>query len=526
MRWASASTCAATSRPADPMGELLIGIDVGTASTKGVLLRPDGSSVADARADHDMSIPRPGWAEQDADGIWWADVVAVARRLTAAVPAGDRIAGIAVSAIGPTLVALDADERPLRPGILYGVDTRATEQIAALEARYGTDALEALAGMALSSQAIGPKIAWLVEHEPEVAARARWYVTASTYLVLRLTGALVIDAHTASHWNPLFDPSTMGWTDRFADGITTLERLPPVGWPTDVAGVVSPAAAAETGLPSGTPVAVGTVDALAEAISVGVSEPGDLMLMYGSTTFLILITERAMRATPLWSTAGPAPGTWALAAGLATGGSALAWFRDRFAPDLVAAEAHGGRNAFAALGLEATGEANGPTPIVLPYLSGERTPINDPLARGVIAGLSLQTGRGDVYRGLVDGIALAVRANVEAMRVLGAPIHRAVAVGGGTADRRLLQAVSDATDLSQALPVSTIGAARGDAFIAGLASGRLQRADLASWVEVTDQIQPDPQAVVTVDGAADRFQRLYRDTREVIHEHAAGGAGR
>lgn len=508
------------------MGELLLGIDVGTASTKGVLLRPDGSSVADARADHGMSIPQPGWAEQDADAVWWADVVTVARSLTAAVPTGDRIAAVAVSAIGPTLVALDEHGRPLRPAILYGVDTRATSQIGALEARYGTEALESHSGMALSSQAIGPKIAWLVEHESEVAAAARWYVTASTYLVARLTGELRIDAHTASHWNPLFDPSTIDWSDRFADGITPLDRLPPIGWPADLAGVVSPAAAAETGLPAGTPVAVGTVDALAEAISVGVSVPGDLMLMYGSTTFLILVTERALRATPLWSTAGPAPGTWALAAGLATGGSALAWFRDRFAPDLVAAEARGGPNAYAALAAEATEAGHGPTPVVLPYLSGERTPINDPLARGVIAGLSLQTSRGDVYRGLVDGIALAVRANVEAMRSLGAPIHRAVAVGGGTADRRLLQAVSDATGLPQALPVSTIGAARGDSFIAGLASGLVQPTDLGAWVEVRDHVEPDPRAAPEVPVAAERFQRLYRDTRELIHEHAAGGSGR
>ena len=140
------------------MGELLLGIDVGTASTKGVLLRPDGSFVADARADHTMSVPRPGWAEQDADAIWWADVVAIARRLVAAVPAGDRIAGVAVSAIGPTLLPLDEDGRPLRSAILYGIDTRATAQIATLEGRWGTAALESHSGMGLSSQAVGPKI--------------------------------------------------------------------------------------------------------------------------------------------------------------------------------------------------------------------------------------------------------------------------------------------------------------------------------------------------------------------------------
>ena len=117
----------------------------------------------------------PGWAEQDADAIWWADVCAIARRLAAAVPPGDRIAAVALSAIGPTLLPLDDAGRPLRSGILYGVDTRATAQIAALEARHGTAALAGLSGHGLSSQAVGPKIVWLREEEPEIAARARWY---------------------------------------------------------------------------------------------------------------------------------------------------------------------------------------------------------------------------------------------------------------------------------------------------------------------------------------------------------------
>ncbi len=504
------------------MGALLVGIDVGTASSKGVLARPDGTTVAEARAEHGMDLPRPGWAEQDADAVWWADVVALARRLTEAVPPGDRIAGVACSAIGPTLLPLDERGRPLRSAILYGVDTRATAQVAALEARHGAAVLSEACGHGLSSQAVGPKIAWLAEHEPAVAAASRWYVTASTYLGYRLTGELAIDAHTAAHWNPLFDPGAIAWTDRFADGITTLDRLPRIGWPADVLGSLTSDAAAETGLPAGIPVAVGTLDVQAEALSVGVVEPGDLMLMYGSTSFLILVTDRPVVADPLWSVPGADPGTWALAAGLATGGSALAWFRDRFAPDLVAAEAAGGPSAFAVLAQEAAATSGDRgTPLVLPYLSGERTPINDPSARGVVVGLSLATTRGDLYRGLVDGVALAVRDNVEAMRALGAPIQRVVAVGGGTADPAMLQAVADATGLEQALPRVTIGAARGDAFLAGRAAGLLEPADLAGWVEIGSTVSPDPRGRAAAERRAGQFRALYDETRATVHDLAA-----
>jgi xylulokinase len=503
--------------------DLLLGIDVGTASSKGVLLRPDGSFVAEARAEHSMDVPRPGWAEQDADATWWADVCSIARRLVAGVPAGDWISGLAMSAIGPTLLPLDEEGRPLRAGILYGVDTRATAQIAALEARHGTAELRAFSGHSLSSQAVGPKIVWLHEHEPAVARRARWFVTASTYLAYRMTGRFAIDAHTASHWNPLFDPRTIAWSDRFASGITTLDRLPRIGWPADVVGTVTAMAAEATGLPAGIPVAVGTVDVQSEALSVGVLEPGDLMVMYGSTTFFILVTDAPREADPLWLVAGAEPGRWALAAGLATGGSAMAWFRDRFAPDLVAAEAAGGLNAFAALAAEAAATSGDSESILfLPYLSGERTPINDPAARGVIAGLSLHSTRGDTYRGLLEGIAYAAHSNLEAMRELGATVRRVVAVGGGTADPYFLGLVSDACGVEQVVPVSTIGAARGDAFLAGLAAGVVRRSDLPGWVQIATTIPFDPTTRPSHDRRYAAFRRLYGETRDTVHELGGG----
>src|SRR6185503_4028257 len=138
-----------------------------------------------------------------------------------------------------------------------------------------------------------------------------------------------------------------------AEGITSTDRLAEIAWPADLAGTVTAEAAAATGLPAGVPVAVGAVDALSEAISVGISAPGDLMIMFGSTTFFIQVTKEPVEAGPLWLSAGSERGTWALSAGLATGGSALAWFRDRFASELVAAEAAGGPSAFAALSAEA-----------------------------------------------------------------------------------------------------------------------------------------------------------------------------
>lgn len=267
-------------------GDLLLGIDIGTYSSKGVLCDPEGHVLDQTEVEHGLAVPRPGWAEQDADAIWWEDFVRICRQLV--TPSRrDAIAAVGVSAIGPCLLPLDAGGHPLRPGILYGIDTRASAEVAELTAAIGERELLAQGGMALSSQAIGPKLLWLRRQEPEVYAKTRSVLTASGYLVYRLTGEQVIDPHTASHYNPLFDPARIAWSDRYADRIAPTELLPRLCWPTEVAGTVTTAAAGETGLPPGIPVGGGTVDAAAEATSVGVISPGDLMLMYGTTCLFI-----------------------------------------------------------------------------------------------------------------------------------------------------------------------------------------------------------------------------------------------
>lgn len=497
------------------MGDLLLGIDIGTYSSKGVLCRPTGEIVADARREHTMDVPRPGLAEQDADAVWWADFASIARELTARVPPGDRLAAVAASAIGPCLLPVDEAGRPLRPGILYGVDVRATDQIAELEARYGREALFDLGGMRLTSQAIGPKLLWLRQNEPDVWERAARFHTASSYLVLRLTGRHAIDRHTASHFNPLFDLERLEWDDRFADGLTGIDRLPELAWSDEVVGVVGDVAAAETGIPAGTPVACGTVDALAEAVSVGAVRPGDLMLMYGSTAFLILVTNGPRAHRDIWATAGAFRGQHAMAAGMSTTGSATTWFRDQLGRDLAP-----GGTAYAALAVEAATSAAGANGLLfLPYLSGERTPLHDPDARGVIAGLSLAHGRGDLYRSLLEGTAYGIRQIVETMRESGAPIERVVAVGGGTTSRLWLEIVSSATGVSQHLPARTVGASYGDAFLAGLAVGAVDgiAALDRDWVTIEERIDPIPALGEVYERLYPMFGALYRSSRETVH---------
>jgi xylulokinase len=495
------------------MSGLLLGIDVGTYSSKGVLVEADGSIVKTAVVEHEMSVPHPGWAEQDADAIWWGDVVKICRQLLNGSPyRGADVAAMAVSAIGPCMLPLDSRSRPLRPGLLYGVDARAGRQIASLNQKWGEQAIYDFSGMALTSQAVGPKILWLQENEPEVWKQTAHITTASSYLILRLTGEQVIDRHTASHYIPLMDLRNLEWSGRFADGLIEPNKLPRLGWSDEIAGRVNQAGSKETGLAVGTPVAVGAVDALSEAISVGVVKAGDLMIMYGSTAFFILVKDSPCPDPRMWTVAGAFEGQYNLAAGMATTGSLTRWFRDELARDLPE------DTGYATLFAEAEAIAAGAEGLLLlPYFSGERTPINDPKARGVFAGLSLAHRRTHLFRAVLESVAYGIRHNIETFNSIGADVRRVVAVGGGTKSRVWLQIVADVAGVTQEVPQLTIGASYGDAFLAGIAAGLLQRSDLVRWVKPGTEVRPDPARKAIYDSLYADYRLLYERTRDIVH---------
>ncbi|MFF3641280.1 FGGY-family carbohydrate kinase [Streptomyces sp. NPDC002564] len=494
---------------AAPRAGLLLGIDIGTSSAKGVLVRPDGTLVARAQREHTTSTPGPGRFEHDAEDVWWADFRALARELLAELPAGEPLAGVGVSGIGPCLLPVDERDGPLRPAILYGIDTRAGAELAEQNERYGPDAIIARCGAPLTSQAVGPKLAWLRRHEPTVfEATRRWYM-ASSYLVHRLTGRYVLDHHSASQCTPLYDLAARTWITERCEEIAPGVEWPELVRPADVVGTVTRQAQERTGIPAGTPVVAGTVDAWAEAAGVGVADPGDLMLMYGTTMFLVGIVERPLTSPHLWGTAGAFDGTYCLAAGMATSGAVTGWLRDLTGASYERLTAEADRLPPGAEGL-----------VMLPYFAGERTPIFDPDARGLVHGLTLRHGRGHLYRAALEATAYGVRHNLAAMREAGATAERLVAVGGG-ARTLWTRIVSDVTGRAQHLPRHTIGAAYGDAFLAAVGAGLAVPGDIAHWNPTVEVVTPDGAAAAVYDELYAVYLDLYPATREAAHVLAA-----
>ncbi|MEE6163502.1 MULTISPECIES: FGGY-family carbohydrate kinase [unclassified Mycolicibacterium] len=484
--------------------EVLLGIDMGTGSTKGVLVDTSGSVIATETVAHSMDLPRPGWAEVDAENLWWREVCGISTALMAHMPSGAALAGMCVSGVGPCLVLCDDDLRPLRPAILYGIDTRAAAEIAALTAEFGEPEILRQAGTLLSSQAVGPKLEWVRRHEPEVFDRATGWFGSNSYIAAKLTGEYVMDHHTASQCDPLYATRDYAWNLPWAQRICAHLPLPRLVWPSEVVGTVTALAAAATGVPVGTPVVAGTVDAYSEAFSVGVRRPGDQMLMYGSTMFLVQIIAEYYSDPALWTTAGVERGTLALAAGTSTAGSLINWLQGVT-----------GGASFEELVAEARDVPPGSEGLlVLPYLAGERTPVFDPQARGVVAGLTLRHGRGHLFRAAYEGISFGIRQILERFDDAHSGA-RTVAVGGGLRSPIWVQAVSDITGRPQLIPEQGIGASYGDALLAAIGTG-LVPAD-TDWAKIAREIKPDARNRVLYDDLYATWRELYPATREQVH---------
>jgi xylulokinase len=501
----------------------LLGVDIGTYSSKGVLVDQAGEVIARHVVAHGMDMPGPGLFEQDADSVWWHDFVRIVRSLLdgSGIDPG-QILGVGTSAIGSCVLPIDARGRPLRPGILYGIDTRASQEIAHLEQVLGKQEILRRSGVHLSSQASGPKVLWIRNNEPQVYEQTRWFLTSQAYLVYKLTGIASIDIYTASGYAPLFDINKFGWYEDVARHVTPTDRLPRAYWSCDIVGKVTDEAGAETGLAPGTPVIAGTTDAAAEAISAGVANFGDMMLMFGSSIFFIMKTAELVKTQKFWRANFLESGAYAFMGGMSTSGSLTTWFRDQFARADIERENAGGESVYAVLAKEAAESSTGANGLIaLPYFEGERTPLHDPGARGVLFGLRLKHTRGDVYRALLESVGFGIRHNVEVMRQEGVVAERIMAVGGGTQNALWLQLVADIVNTELAIPAQQIGASYGDAFMAGVGVGLFKDlTEITSWVKTKKIVTPNLQVHQQYAASYKIFRDLYDSTKSLMHELA------
>lgn len=507
------------------MRDLLLGLDVGTTSAKGVLLEADGRVVASAgSAPYPTRWLHPGWAEQD-PGDWWMAVCDVIRQLCAAGERRERIAGIAVSGQGCACTLVDPGGAVLRPAIIW-MDTRAAVETVTIAERWGAELLE-LNGNAAGAYNVEPKLLWLREHEPETMARAAHTLTTTAYVTFRLTGRAVMNRADGGILFA-YDARTGDWANSLLGEMGLRPELyPPIFDTTEVVGEVTGAAVRETGLPAGIPVVAGGEDTPAAALAVGVGAPGDAFLSLGTAAVVgvCLPAGGSLHEPRLLTYPHVLPGLTITSGSMSSAGAAVEWLLRELGP-AYGVEPSTGRRDFA--GLNAAIETSPPGAggvIFLPYLSGELHPILDPSARGVFFGLSVATTRADLARAVVEGSTMAIRHNLTVAEQAGATVEHLLATGGPTRSVPWRQIIADVTG-HRLSAVTSGGAPVGDALLAGAGVGLItdpgETARVAATVEAVHE--PNPGCRALYDHRFDLYCRLYEHLKADFAALAAGSA--
>ena len=409
------------------------------------------------------------------------------------------------------MVLVDRNGRPTRRAILYS-DSRATDEMKWMLKEVGNQEVFRVTGFAVQQQLWIPKLLWLRTHDPKALEKAHKIIGAYDYLKLKLTHEFSTDLNNALEAGLLEFKSGQYWSEILDRARISKELLPELHNPSEIIGKVSKDAAHETGIAEGTPVVAGSGDTVCSALSAGVVKPDELMFMYGTTGCFVLCTEKARPDPRFYFDYHVIPGMYALNGCMATSGMLLRWFRDNFCQDKFK-DADERTDSYAVLDREAEGLPPGSDGVVvLPYFMGEKTPINDPYARGVIFGLTMYHSRAHIYRSLLEAVAYGFNHQLEILRELGHTPRRVVAVNGGARSKIWRQIVTDVINLPQQYVAKSAGAPVGGAFLAGIGTGLIQEwNEINEWVKVTDTSRPNV-------ANHERYSKTYKIYRS-LYEH-------
>ena len=484
---------------------LTLGIDIGTTATKALVVDDQGRIVAEAERPSELYSKHPGWAEED-PGQWWSNTCSLAAELPL-----DQVDAVGVSGMVPCVIPLGDDGMPLRLSIQQN-DARAVHEVEEVRERLaGANVLERT-GSPITQQSVAPTVLWLQRHEPGVWERTRAIVGSYDYISTRLTG----NTHVERNWaleSGLYDFQADAWAEDVCEAVgLDPGLLPPVHTSSDVIGEVSPSAAEATGLRAGVPVVAGSADHVASAFAAGLLDEGDLLVKLGGAGDILLTTNAPLVDERLYLDYHLAPDRWLPNGCMAASGSLIRWFQRE-----LAAGAPFDR-------LDAEGEAAGPGAggiVALPYFLGEKTPINDPDARGVFAGLHLGHTRGHLFRAVLESIAFGFRHHLDVFRDHGFEPRRVRVTNGGARSGLWKQVTADVLGHPLEVPEAAAGSALGAAFAAGMGIGMFDSwSQIEQCVNVTSTVEPRAATRDVYDEAYATYREMYPLLRELFRTRA------
>ena len=484
-----------------------LGIDLGTSELKLALVDADGALVAGAGAPLKVSRPHPHWAEQ-LPGDWWRALLAAAGTLRASHPA----AWAGVSAIGLSgqmhgAVLLDGDGQVLRPAILWN-DTRSAAQCEELVRRLPS--LPRIAGNLAMPGFTAPKLLWVAEHEPEIFRRVARVLLPKDWLRWKLAAAAFSDMSDAAGtlW---LDVGARAWSPQLLQaGGMTATQMPALVEGSDIAGHLTPDVALALGLPAGLPIAGGGGDNAASAVGIGAVQPGEGFLSLGTSGVLFVVTDRYRPnpASAVHAFCHALPGRWHQMSVMLSAASCLQW---------VTRLTGSASEAALLERVEALTDAERDrAPLFLPYLSGERTPHDDPHASGVFFGLDNETDAARLGHAVIEGVAFGLADGLQALRDAGTDVGRLALVGGGARSAHWAQLLADALGIElQTVDGAEAGGAMGAGRLAWLALGRDER-EVCRPPAPRALFRPRADRHAALMPRLERFRALYRVTRELL----------
>ena len=490
---------------------LVLGIDVSTTATKAILVDREGAVRGIGTADLHVSMPRPLWSEQDPADWWAAAQAAIGGAMASAKAYAADVEAVGLTGQMHGAVLLDAEGAVLRPAILWN-DQRTGAECEEIRRTIGRERLIAITGNDAITGLTAPKLLWVRRHEPEVWSQVAHLVLPKDYVRYRLTGGYAMDKADGSG-TLLFDLASRDWSP---DVLSEL-GLDPVWFPPtfegpEVTGSVTREAADATGLRAETPVVAGGGDQSANAVGVGVVAEGSMALSLGTSGVIFATTDAPIHEPDgrVHAFCHAVPGRWHLMSVMLSAAGSLRWFRDALAPG----------EEFGALAASA-GEVEAATDglFFLPYLSGERSPHPDPLARGAFVGLALRHDRRHMVRAVLEGVGFGLRDGLDLMLAAGVPRPLQIrASGGGLASPVWTQILADILDAELVTTSTTEGAAYGAALLAAVGVGWF--ADVPTAAAALVRISPVARPLAAHSAYADAhaaYRELYPALAPIFH---------
>jgi len=504
----------------------LLGIDIGTSGTKTLICDESGSVLATAMAEHPISSPKPGWSEQDPRDWWDAACKATRTVLKKAKLKPVDIGGIGLSGQMHGSVFLADGPKPLRPALLWN-DQRTAEQCRQIEEKAGgREALIELVANPALTGFTAPKILWVRHHQPKIYERTKHILLPKDYIRYRMTGLHATEVSDASG-TLLLDVANRVWSDKLL-GLLDIDKalLPRLHESPEITGTLTGAAAEALGLGAGIPVVGGGGDQAAGAVGNGIVAPGIVSATLGTSGVVFAHSDAPTRDPKgrVHTMCHAVPGRWCVFGCMLSAGGSFQWFRNQLGADEVAAAKKKRLDPYELLVAQARQAPAGSEGLFfLPYLTGERCPHPDPLARGGWIGITSRTTRDMLIRSLLEGVTFGMRDALEIMQQMGIPITEVRASGGGGRSDFWRRLQADIYNRPIVVTNAAEGPAYGAALLAGVGTGVWSNVEQAcrACIRQTSRITPNRKHAATYQRCYATYGKLYGDLKDRFAEMAA-----